>query len=135
MVCKKAGVSRMAFYRHYDGLEQILHEYYQPKIAEVFDVIQKETDDFAKFNVQLEFFNAFSDELLLSLEQGFETIIERIFIAEIEKFYTPKLDEYRIAFISAGVYALWRKWLTNGKTVPLSEVTKILKTLSTEVLQ
>ena len=40
-VCKRAGVSRMAFYRNFDGLEQILYEYYQPKIAAVFDVIRQ----------------------------------------------------------------------------------------------
>ncbi len=39
-VCKRAGVSRMAFYRNFNGLEQILYEYYQPKIAAVFDTIR-----------------------------------------------------------------------------------------------
>ncbi len=46
----------MAFYRNYDGLEQILYEYFQPKIADVFDIIRQNSQFSAKFDSQLHFF-------------------------------------------------------------------------------
>ena len=78
-VCKRAGVSRMAFYRNFDDLDQILYEYYQPKLAAVFDTIRQNPQYSVKFDIQLKFFNAFGDFWLLSVDRGYESIIRRIF--------------------------------------------------------
>lgn len=129
-VCKRAGVSRMAFYRNFNGLEQILYEYYQPKLAAIFITIHQNSQDSVKFDSQLKFFNAFSDVLLLSVDRGFESIIKRIFSEEMEKFYAAEGDEYWTAFMSAGVYAIWRKWLLDGQQRPLKEIMEFLKKFS-----
>lgn len=126
-VCKRAGVSRMAFYRNFDGLEQILYEYYQPKIAAVFDIIHQNPQTSVKLESQLKFFNTFGDDLLSSIDRGFEPIIRRIFIEEIKKFYAPDSDEYWTTFMSAGVYAIWQKWLLDGQQKPLKEIMDFLK--------
>lgn len=126
-VCKRAGVSRMAFYRNFDGLEQILYEYYQPKIAAVFDIIHQSSQYSAKYDSQLEFFNMFGDSLISSADRGFEPIIQQIFIEEIKKFYAPDSDGYWTTFMSAGVYAIWRKWLLEGQQKPLNEIMDFLK--------
>jgi len=126
-VCKQAGVSRMAFYRNFDGLEQILYEYFQPKLSAVFITIRQGSQDFVKFDSQLKFFKEFGDILLLSVDRGFEPIIQRIFSEEIEKFYGADEDGYRTAFMSAGVYAVWRKWLLDGQQRPLKEIMEFLK--------
>lgn len=130
-VCKRAGVSRMAFYRNFEGLEQILYEYYQPKLAAVFDVLRQNPQDSVKFNIQLEFFNTTGDFLLLSVERGYEPIIMRIFTEEMGKFYAADGDEYWTAFMAAGVYAIWRKWLLDGQQRPLEEIMEFLKKLDT----
>lgn len=121
----------MAFYRNFDGLEQILYEYYQPKIADVFDIIRQNSQFSAKFDGQLHFFNMFGDDLLSSVDRGFEPIIQRIFVEEIKKFYAADSDDYRTAFMSAGVYAIWRKWLLDGQQKPLKEIMDFLKQLDT----
>lgn len=126
-VCKRAGVSRMAFYRNFDGLEQILYEYYQPKIAAVFDIVHQNPQTSVKLDSQLKFFNTFGDDLLSSIDRGFEPIIRRIFIEEIKKFYAPDSDEYWTTFMSAGVYAIWQKWLLDGQQKPLKEIMDFLK--------
>lgn len=130
-VCKRAGVSRMAFYRNFDGLEQILYEYYQPKMAVVFDMLRQNPQDAVKFDVQLEFFNTFGDFLLSSVDRGYEPIIMRIFTGEMEKFYAADNDEYWTAFMSAGVYAIWRKWLLEGQQKPLEEIMNFLRKFNT----
>ena len=130
-VCKRAGVSRMAFYRNFEGLEQILYEYYKPKIAAVFDVIKRDTQEADKYNSQFHFFNTFGDTFLSSVDRGFEPIIQRIFIEEIENFYASDNDGYWTAFMSAGVYAIWRKWLLDGRQKPLHEIMDFLKRFDT----
>ena len=130
-VCKRAGVSRMAFYRNFDGLEQILYEYYQPKIAAVFNIIRHNSQTSIKLESQVEFFNTFGDDLLSSDNRGFEPIIQRIFIEEIKKFYAADSDEYWTTFMSAGVYAIWRKWLLDGQQKPLIEIMDFLKQFDT----
>ncbi|BCJ98958.1 TetR/AcrR family transcriptional regulator [Anaerocolumna chitinilytica] len=126
-VCKRAGVSRMAFYRNFDGLEQILYQYYQPKIAAVFDIIHQNSQDSVKYNSQMEFFTMFGDSLIISADHGFEPIIQQIFIEEIKKFYAPDSEGYWTTFMSAGVYAIWRKWLLEGQQKPLNEIMDFLK--------
>ncbi len=126
-VCKRAGVSRMAFYRNFDGLEEILYEYYQPKIAAVFDTIRQSPEFSVKFDVQLNFFNTFGDDLRSSIDRGFEPIIHQIFVEEIKKFYNADSDGYWTTFMSAGVYAIWRKWLLDGQQKPLKEIMDFLK--------
>ncbi len=126
-VCKRAGVSRMAFYRNFNGLEQIIYEYYHPKIADIFNTIRLNADDSIKHDAQFDFFNSFGDFIILSVERGFEPIIQRIFTEEMEKFYANGNDEYWRVFISAGVYAVWRKWLIDGRKKPLKEVMDFLK--------
>ena len=126
-VCKRAGVSRMAFYRNFDGLEQILCEYYQPKIAAVFDMLRQNPQDAVKYDVQLKFFNTFGDFLLSSVDHGYEPILMRIFTEEMAKFYAADGDEYWTTFMSAGVYAIWRKWLLDGQKKPLEEIMTFLK--------
>jgi AcrR family transcriptional regulator len=130
-VCKRAGVSRMAFYRNFNGLEQILYKYYQPEIAAVFDVIRQNSQFSAKFDSQLNFFNKFGDALISSINREYEPIIQRIFIEEIQKFYTEDSDGYWTTFMSAGVYAIWRKWLLDGKQKPLKEIMDFLKKFDT----
>jgi AcrR family transcriptional regulator len=130
-VCKRAGVSRMAFYRNFGGLEQILYEYYKPKIAETFNTVHYESRDFVKYDVQLKFFDSFSGVLLLSHSRGFEPIIQRIFTEEMALFYAAHNDEYLTAFMSAGAYAIWRKWLLDGRQKPIREIMNFLKKLDT----
>ncbi|GFP77425.1 TetR/AcrR family transcriptional regulator [Clostridium fungisolvens] len=132
-VCQRAGVSRMAFYRNFDGLEQILYEYYQPKISAIFDTISTETNPSIKFDQQTAFFDKFEQDLILSVNHGFESIIQEIFTAEIEKFYSTSADEYISTFMSAGVYALWRKWILDGRKKPLTEIHSLLQKVSFSV--
>jgi len=121
----------MAFYRNFVGLEQILYEYYQPKIAAVFDVISQDTREADKYNNQFNFFNTFGDTFISSIDHGFEPIIQRIFIEEIKRFYAADNDGYWTTFMSSGVYAIWRKWLLDGQRKPLMEIMDFLKQFDT----
>lgn len=126
-VCKRAGVSRMAFYRNFETLEQVLYQYYQPKIGEVFRAVRSTSQDAKKLDIQLEFFDSFGEVLLLAADHGFEHIVQQVFIEEIEKFYAAADDEYWITFMSFGVYSVWRKWLLDRRQKPLKEIMGLLR--------
>ena len=118
-VASKAGVSRMAFYRNFDTLEQILYEYYEPRIKSVFEKMRNTSDESVKLNVHF----GFCEDIILSYKHGYEKIINDIFTKQVENFYGA--DNYHITFIAAGAYAVWKKWLLGGKKVPLEEVIHI----------
>ncbi|MCL1994050.1 MAG: TetR/AcrR family transcriptional regulator [Spirochaetes bacterium] len=125
-VVVKAGVSRMAFYRNFDTLEQILYEYYESKIGSVFEIIKSNSAKSVKLSVHLNFFKNFGEELILSYKHGYDTIIHDIFTKMVESFYGADDNDYRITFMAAGAYAVWKKWLLGGKKAPLEEVMRII---------
>lgn len=53
---RKAGVSRMAFYRNYESLEQVLVEYYEPKFADIFNKIANKKNHEQKITDLTNFF-------------------------------------------------------------------------------
>lgn len=132
-VCKRAGVSRTAFYRNFHGLEEVLYEHFEPKISSVFEIISKEHDKSVKFKKKAKFFEEFSEEFLLSANRGFEFIIEKIFINEMEKYYSNIPDKYISTFMSAGVYALWRKWILDGHRKSLTEIHSLLQKIDSSL--
>ena len=125
-VVSRAGVSRMAFYRNFDTLQQVLYEYYEPKIKLVFENMKKTPEKSVMLNTHFNFFSNFSEDLVLSHKHGYETIISNIFTKQVEYFYSNNDNDYQITFIAAGAYAIWRKWLLGGTKEPLEEVIHIL---------
>ena len=85
-VCQRAGVSRMAFYRNFDSINQVIYQYYQPRISESFEIIRQNVSATIKIENQLKFFEDFKNDLYLSESQGYEPIIRQIYIEEIENF-------------------------------------------------
>jgi len=132
-VCQRAGVSRMAFYRNFGSLEQVLEEYYSSQVAPVFEVIRRSQSFEEKHDRQQGLFEAIGDEMVLSLRHGFEPVIRRVFVAEIRGFYEGELDAYWLEFLSAGVYAIWQKWLIDGRQRPLREIMHFLKEVDLQV--
>jgi len=130
-VCKRAGVSRMAFYRNFESIDQVIYQYYQPQISQSFEIIRQNVSASSKIENQLKFFEEFKNDLFLSESQGYEPIIRQIYIEEIEKFYEKTNDEYFITFVANGVYALWRKWLMNGQDKSIEEIHELIRKIVT----
>ncbi|MCL1995674.1 MAG: TetR/AcrR family transcriptional regulator [Defluviitaleaceae bacterium] len=122
----RAGVSRMAFYRNFETVQQVLYEYYNLKINSVFENMKNSSNKSDKLNSHLDFFNNFSEELILSHKHGYEPIINEIFTKQVESFYKDSDNNYHITFMAAGAYAVWKKWLLGGTKVPLEDVMQTL---------
>jgi len=130
-VVKRAGVSRMAFYRNFDTLEDLLKSYFGPVIADRFDEVKNKVSETDKIDKVGEFFADYSKILKLSIDRGFEQVIKNIFDANMLDFYdgislpvelTTMQRKYWTKFMSAGVYSIWREWLIDGQKESLEEI-------------
>lgn len=130
-VVKKAGVSRMAFYRNFETLDDVLIAYFKPKINAEFDIVINHVPAEQKLNALASFFSDMADTIKLADQRKFEFIIQDLFNDNITKFYDTVMDwsnfsniqrKYWVKFMGAGVYAIWREWLLSGQTESLSDI-------------
>lgn len=134
-VVKRAGVSRMAFYRNFETVDDVLLGYFRPIIAARFKDVADNVTETEKLSALGQFFINFADTLRLSSERGFEPIIQQVFNENMVAFYdqnvkwpaiTTTQKRYWTQFMSAGVYAIWREWLLSGQTESLTTIHDLL---------
>lgn len=130
-VVKKAGVSRMAFYRNFQTLNDILTVYFKSKIDQEFDIIINQTPQDQKMDALGNFFTDMADSMKSAESGNYEFIIQRIFDDNIKRFYDTVMNwdnfseiqkKYWIKFMSAGVYAIWKEWLNSGQQETLHDI-------------
>jgi Transcriptional regulator len=143
-VVKKAGVSRMAFYRNFQTLDDILIAYFKPKIDAEFNQVLKRIPQDQKLNALGDFFNDLSETMTLAVKRNYEFIIQNIFNENMLSFYDQAMDwdnfseiqkRYWIRFMSAGVYSIWREWLISGQRESLNDIHVLIADFQTSTLQ
>lgn len=137
-IAKKAGVSRLTFYRNFDTKEDILEERFKNLFNEFFDEIKQNKITSARNVILLifeywyknqEYLKILIDNKLEKYIYGnFNTYITNIFNElNIAEYYKPE----HIAFISGGLFFSMVDWINNGCKETPEEITnslmKILK--------
>lgn len=135
-VVKKAGVSRMAFYRNYKSLEQVLEEYYEPKFADIFNKTAFQSNHEQKITDLTKFFLALSNDFQMAIEGKYTELLYQIFKYHITQFYdeiipfpdwTGAKRNYWIHFMSAGVFEIWVMWIKNGQKETVEEISALIR--------
>ncbi|MBO0455296.1 TetR/AcrR family transcriptional regulator [Enterococcus hulanensis] len=143
-VVRRAGVSRMAFYRNFDSLDDVLFDYFSAIIKERFADILQHVPPTEKLKSLEIFFKDFAKILEMSVSQGYEPIIRQVFNENMYHFYDslPLFDaikepekRYYIKFMSDGVYSIWREWLINNQKESLDTIHQLLATLQYSTLE
>ena len=143
-VVRRAGVSRMAFYRNFTSLDDVLVEYFSAIIGERFADIIHHVSSTEKLTSLENFFKEFATSLELSVSQGYEAIVRRVFNENMQHFYSslPLFDalkepqkRYYITFMSDGVYSIWREWLISGQKESLDTIHQLLAILQNSTLE
>lgn len=143
-VVRRAGVSRMAFYRNFDTLEDLLTAYFAPLIHDRFEDVRTHVVADQKQRAVGEFFTEFAPTLRLAVQRGFEYIIRQAFDQEMTAFYRPALTDHELPavtvtywtkFMSAGVYAIWREWLLSGQTESLATIHELIATFQNATME
>ena len=143
-VVKKAGVSRMAFYRNFETLDDVLIAYFKPKIDAEFDLVINKVPQAQKMNALGNFFSEISETMTLAIKRNFEFIIQNIFNDNMMNFYDTAIDwkqfspvqkKYWTRFMSAGVYAIWKEWLSGGQKESLNDIHVLIADFQTSTLK
>lgn len=143
-VVRRAGVSRMAFYRNFDSLDDVLFDHFSAIISERFADIILYIPPAEKLKSLEAFFKDFAKELEMSVSQGYEPIIRQVFNENMQSFYNslPLFDDikepqkrYYIKFMSDGVYSIWREWLISDQKESLDMIHQLLATLQNSTLE
>lgn len=136
-ITKKAGVSRMAFYRNYSIKEDIIANY----IDEFFEKYSKEildkekTDNFESIRLYFSYFrkhenlisNLINSNLInMLLEKCIESLTLLSKDVPCIESYSPVKQKYHIDFIAGGLYIVLIEWAKNGMKESDDEITKIV---------
>lgn len=116
-ICKKAGVTRMSFYRNFESKDDILLK----KVRTVTDNFLKESaisyknDTVSSYFIKLFTHMKQQIELCNALHKaGLIHIIKDEFDRVFLNTYRQEYDEYKSVFIAGGIYNVFLFWFTNG---------------------
>lgn len=130
-VVKRAGVSRMAFYRNFNSIEDVLLQFYNPKFETFFNKIKK-TNKEEEVAFLEEFFLVMKEDLLKAIEHNYDFILYDILSRQTELFLNPKnrSEYYQTKFITSGTFAVWKSWLTEEDETSIAEMWVMLNNLT-----
>lgn len=139
-ITKKAGVSRMAYYRNYTSKEDIIIEYLDDLFeAYLSEIMSKEDATFDQ--VYLNFFSYFRKHMNLiealikanlsflildKFDEYINLILEKIFC----NIPPSSISSYELHYAAGGLYKVLMVWVSNGLKESDEEMAKIIKRLS-----
>ncbi|WP_026882170.1 TetR/AcrR family transcriptional regulator [Clostridium akagii] len=142
-LAKKAGVSRMAFYRNYNKMEDIITNYldeflenYAKRIlgSEKIDNYESVRIYFAYFRKQDKLINNLNNSnlnyLILERCTGFFHVLFQNSVCK--KSHFPERDRYTIEFLVGGLYKVLIEWANSGMKESDEEMSKIICDLMNE---
>ena len=116
-LCRKAGVSRMSFYRYFESKEDVLKKW----CAGITDRFVAESGiNYQNDSMEL-YFNTLFTQVLKYREMSFilqkngllwivKDDIDRVFFETYRDVY----DEYKMHFITGGIFNVYTLWIENG---------------------
>ena len=133
-LCRKAGVSRMSFYRNFESKEAVLNKW----CARITDRFVAESGINYRNNTMKEYFNTLFTHVLKYREMSFilqkngllwivKDDIDRVFFETYRDVY----DEYKMHFITGGIFNAYVLWIENG----LRETPEELSLKLSEILE
>lgn len=116
-ICKKAGVTRMSFYRNFESKEDILFK----KVRDVTDCFLKKSaisyknDTLSSYFAKLFTHMKQQAELCDALNKaGLMHMIKDEFDRVFLNTYRQEYGEYKSAFLAGGIYNVFLFWYTNN---------------------
>lgn len=135
-VARRAGVSRMTFYKYYETIHDALCDYLGIIIGEYLDECAKNPEngsflDYSHILFALEFFNKYKNFFLTLSDCGLHSIlINGINNFMSEHFTNPKnYSKYRLYCYSGGLLNTFLKWEENGCDCDAGEIARTLEEL------
>jgi AcrR family transcriptional regulator len=134
-ITKKAGVSRMSYYRNYDNKKDIIIDYLDHLFIEYINEL-KAYKDLTAYQFAHQYFIYFrkQEELMKNLIKAdlsnlilerFDKYLYVIFKKIISKTYPVKINKYHISYTSGGLYKVLVHWINSGLVESDEEMAKV----------
>lgn len=136
-ICKKAGVSRPAYYRNYTSKEDVLHSSISSVVDNITGAMRKYNYLEDPYNFWLTMFRELiphAETFKILLKAGLADEI----LTEINKFVreqtreTNNIKYYTLCFWSGAAYNIVREWIINGMDPPADRMAEEMKQLFAE---
>ena len=134
-ICKKAGVSRMTFYRYYTTKDDIFIDFSDERFAEFFDaVVRYQNPTLEEFILGMfYFFTTYRRQLLILIKAGKENILLKqldsyarylVIGGKLSNIPFNVLNEQVIPFFVGGIFNILLHWIDSPNPESPEEVTK-----------
>lgn len=141
-LCERALINRKTFYLHYSSIDDLLEEFQNELTSEYFEKI-KDYDHIQNVDKIIETFFTFSEEKgkvyeKINCNSNYNYIqkqtTNKLSIKSQDNFKSiQKFDEATqniiLAFINSAILGVYKKWIQDGKKIPVDKIIKITTTL------
>ena len=140
-ICKKAGVSRMSFYRYYNNKRDIFIDYSDERFAEFYEtLLMNKNIDLSDFLIQVfVFFKKYRREILILkkanqqqvLLDQFQSYARYVIAQDHQRLIKFKIsNQVPIYFLTGGLFNVLMNWITDGCKESPEEMFKSIAEMS-----
>ena len=136
---KKAGVSRMAYYRNYTSKEDIINKFADDVGAQIHEKLISMLPNADVFDYYFELFahpGSYSDLMLTAYDAGLGELIHSQITKNMALTFPPEgnspADQYRHVYLAGAFYNIFIKWLQNGQKESVADMARLCSSLSCE---
>lgn len=136
---KKAGVSRMAYYRNYTSKEDIIDKFIDDVGASIHEKLQKMRSNADVYAYYFELFtqlSSFNDLAITVYNAGLGELILSHLTKNMALTFPCKgnspAERYRHLYMAGAFYNIFIEWLKKGQKEPIADMAKLCCSLSCE---
>ena len=136
---KKAGVSRMAYYRNYTSKEDILNKFVDEVGAGIHEKlfsINTEADLYNYYYALLDQLSSYNDLAITTYNAGLGEVILSQITKQMALTFPPQnaspAEQYRYLYLAGAFYNIFIEWLKNGQQESCAEMAKICHAFTRE---
>lgn len=129
-ITRKAGVSRMTFYKYYHSKEEVVEGYLQEIISGYIEEFGDNfSEDYPNYNntvTALNYFDKFADFFLVVAHAGLYNLLIDAINFYMEDIIIPRynISPYKIYYYAGALLNIFIKWEESGKNEDASEIAK-----------
>lgn len=116
-ICKRAGTTRMSFYRNFESKEDIIRKWLQRQTDSFLDRsdISYSNDSIQDYVVKLfTHLSAYKDIFISLYSSGLSHLVKDEFDRVFISIHQNEYDDYKSYFHAGGVYNLFYLWMKRG---------------------